>query len=68
MQNVIINYIKMNNNNKKYWKGLAQLNNDAEIEKLAHNEFPEELPIDDFLSDDLSESKTSREIFKIFRF
>ena len=66
MQNVIINYIKMNNNNKKYWKGLAQLNNDAEIEKLAHNEFPEELPIDDFLSDDLSESKTSRRDFLKF--
>jgi len=54
------------NNNKKYWKGLAQLSGDAEIEKLAHNEFPEELPLDDFLSDDLSETTTSRRDFLKF--
>ena len=40
--------------NKKYWKGIGELENDPNIEKLAHNEFAEELPIDDFLSDNLS--------------
>lgn len=52
--------------NKKYWKGLAQLDNDADIEKLAHNEFAEELPLDNFLSEELSETSTSRRDFLKF--
>ena len=36
---------------KKYWKGLAELNNDPIVEKLAQNEFVEEIPVDDFLGD-----------------
>ena len=51
-------------NNKKYWKGLAQLENDSAIEKLSHNEFVEELPLDDFLSEtNLSSTSTSRRDF-----
>ncbi len=49
------------NSKKKYWKGLAELNNDPLIDKLKQNEFSEHLPIAEFLSDDqLSSSKTSR--------
>ena len=46
--------------NKKYWKGIGQLKNDPNIEKLAHNEFSEKLPLDTFLSEDLSHTSTSR--------
>ena len=53
-------------NKKKYWKGLAQLENNSNIEKLAQNEFAEELPIDDFLSNDLSATATSRRDFLKF--
>lgn len=53
-------------NNKKYWKGLAQLDNDSSIEKLSHNEFTEELPLDDFLSKNLSDTSTSRRDFLKF--
>ena len=52
--------------NKKYWKGIGELENDPNIEKLAHNEFAEELPIDDFLSDNLSATSTSRRDFLKF--
>ena len=38
---------------KKYWKGLAQLNNDPIVEKLAQNEFVEDLPVDQFLGDEI---------------
>ena len=31
---------------KKYWKGLAELKNDSLIEKLKHNEFVEEIPVE----------------------
>ena len=36
---------------KKYWKGLAELNNDPIVEKLSQNEFVEDIPVDDFLGD-----------------
>ncbi|MEC7646091.1 MAG: TAT-variant-translocated molybdopterin oxidoreductase [Bacteroidota bacterium] len=52
--------------NKKYWKGIGQLKNDPNIEKLSHNEFAEELPLDDFLSEDLSTTSTSRRDFLKF--
>ncbi|NND16756.1 MAG: TAT-variant-translocated molybdopterin oxidoreductase, partial [Eudoraea sp.] len=51
---------------KKYWKNEAELNpNDSTINKLRYNEFPEEIPVDEFLgdSDTLSESNTSRRDF-----
>ena len=54
---------------KKYWKGLAELNNDPIVEKLRQNEFVEEIPVDEFLADkELSSSSTSRRDFlKFFR-
>ncbi|MBC8266580.1 MAG: TAT-variant-translocated molybdopterin oxidoreductase [Flavobacteriales bacterium] len=52
---------------KKYWKGLAELNNDPIVEKLRQNEFMEEIPVDEFLGDkDLSSSSTSRRDFLKF--
>ena len=53
---------------KKYWKGLAQLNDDPIVEKLAQNEFAEELPVDQFLGDkeNLSATNSSRRDFLKF--
>ena len=52
---------------KKYWKGLAELNNDPIVEKLAQNEFTEEIPVDEFLGDsELTNSSTSRRDFLKF--
>jgi len=52
---------------KKYWKGLADLNNDPIVEKLRQNEFVEEIPVDEFLGDnDLSSTSTSRRDFLKF--
>ena len=54
-------------NTKKYWKGLAELNNDPIVDKLAQNEFVDELPVDEFLSDpDINKSSTSRRDFLKF--
>ena len=61
--NFYINMIKA----KKYWKGLAELNNDPIVEKLAQNEFVEDIPVDDFLGDsDLGSGSTSRRDFLKF--
>ena len=52
---------------KKYWKGLAELNNEPIVEKLAQNEFTEEIPVDEFLADSgLANSSTSRRDFLKF--
>ena len=52
---------------KKYWKGLAELNNDPIVEKLGKNEFVEEIPVDDFLGNNkLSSTSTSRRDFLKF--
>ena len=53
---------------KKYWKGLAQLNNDPIVENLAQNEFIEQLPVDEFLGDqeNLSSTSSSRRDFLKF--
>ena len=51
---------------KKYWKGLAQLNDDPVVEKLAQNEFVEELPVDQFLGNEENLSSTNKTIFDIF--
>ncbi|NNL03019.1 MAG: TAT-variant-translocated molybdopterin oxidoreductase, partial [Eudoraea sp.] len=51
---------------KKYWKSEAELNpNDSIMETLRQNEFPEEIPVDDFLGDEenLSASTTNRRDF-----
>jgi MoCo/4Fe-4S cofactor protein with predicted Tat translocation signal len=37
---------------KKYWKGLEELNNNPEFIKHSQNEFAEQVPVDEFLSDD----------------
>ena len=53
---------------KKYWKGLAQLHDDPIVEKLAQNEFVEELPVEKFLGDkeNLSSTNSSRRDFLKF--
>ncbi len=52
---------------KKYWKGLAELNNDPLVDKLKQNEFVEEIPVDEFLGDkELPASSTSRRDFLKF--
>ena len=54
-------------NKKKYWKGLAQLNDDPKIKKLAENEFSEHLPLDKFLGDkEISNMSSSRRDFLKF--
>ena len=54
-------------NKKKYWKGLAQLNDDPKIKKLAENEFSEHLPLDNFLADkEISNMSSSRRDFLKF--
>ena len=51
--------------NKKYWQSVEELNeNSSVIDTLRNNEFVEEIPTSDFLSDDsLSSSSTSRRDF-----
>src|SRR5699024_12388965 len=52
--------------NKKYWRGVEELNEDSSIIKtLQQNEFTEEIPTDEFLGDKdtLEESSTSRRDF-----
>ena len=69
MQNAIINKrMSKMKTTKKYWKGLAQLNNDPIVDKLAQNEFVEELPIDQFLGNEenLSSTNNSRRDFLKF--
>ena len=52
---------------KKYWKGLAEIHNDPIVEKLKQNEFTEEIPVDEFLSDkDIPATSTSRRDFLKF--
>jgi len=53
---------------KKYWKGLAELNNDLIVDQLKHNEFVEEIPVDEFLGDkeNISSTATSRRDFLKF--
>jgi molybdopterin-containing oxidoreductase family iron-sulfur binding subunit len=51
--------------NKKYWKSVEELNeNSSIVETLRNNEFVEEIPTADFLSDEtLSSSSTTRRDF-----
>ncbi|WP_293894796.1 TAT-variant-translocated molybdopterin oxidoreductase [Flavobacterium sp.] len=52
--------------NKKYWKSVEELNeNSSIVEALRNNEFVEEIPTDEFLSDKeaLSSSSTTRRDF-----
>ena len=52
---------------KKYWTDLNELDNTEQYRKSAENEFPEEVPVDRFLSENhLSESSTGRRDFLKF--
>ncbi len=52
---------------KKYWKGLEELHENPEFVKAAQSEFPEELPVDEFLADSkLGETSTGRRDFLKF--
>lgn len=55
---------------KTYWKGLAEFNQKPLVEKLKQNEFVEEIPVDDFLSDKNipSTSTTRRDFLKFLGF
>lgn len=53
--------------NRKYWKGFEELNETPEFVASTQNEFPQELSVDQFLSDDkLKESSTGRRDFLKF--
>lgn len=55
--------------NKKYWRGVEELNEDSSVIKtLQQNEFAEEIPTDEFLGDKdiLEDSSTSRRDFLKF--
>lgn len=50
---------------KHYWKGLAAFDENVSMEALGQNEFPEEIPVDEFLGNAavLSDSQTTRRDF-----
>ena len=51
----------------KYWRGVEELQEDPEFVENAKNEFPEQVPVDEFLADSkLSETSTSRRDFLKF--
>ena len=53
--------------NRKYWKGLEELNQTPEFLESTKNEFPEELSVNEFLADEkLAESSTGRRDFLKF--
>ena len=53
--------------NRKYWKGLDEANQTPEYMEAAKNEFPQELSVDQFLSDEkLEASSTGRRDFLKF--
>ena len=53
--------------NKKYWKGLEEFHETPEFLERSKNEFPEELSVNEFLSDEkLEESSTGRRDFLKF--
>ncbi len=53
----------MENNEKKYWKGLEELHASPEFVKHKSNEFAEQLPIDELLTDSKVNSPTPRRDF-----
>ena len=54
-------------NVKKYWKGLAELNEDPIVDKLRDNEFVDEIPVDEFLgSEEVGNNITTRRDFLKF--
>lgn len=57
-------------NTKTYWKGLEQLENDPKFVKAQENEFPEDIPVDQFLGDSKLDSTTTnrRDFLKFMGF
>src|SRR5436190_9961271 len=51
---------------KKYWKGVDELHNDAEFVRLKNNEFFEPVPIDEVISKKAEEGLTPRRDFLKF--
>ncbi len=53
---------------KKYWKGIEQLEDTAVAQRLAQNEFVEEIPVDEFLGnkENLESTSTTRRDFLKF--
>src|ERR1700761_1560365 len=49
--------------NKKYWKGLEELNNTPEFVEKNKNEFPEPIPLEDVLESGGLQNKTPRRSF-----
>ncbi|NBV14336.1 MAG: hypothetical protein EBS07_09760, partial [Sphingobacteriia bacterium] len=56
--------------NKTYWQGVEVLDSTAEFQKHRHDEFAEELPLEEVLSDTVSSSLRSdrRSFLKMFGF
>lgn len=53
---------------KKYWKGLEELDATPEFEELAQKEFPEELPVEMFGNQNESNSASRRDFLKMLGF
>lgn len=55
---------------KRYWKGVEELRNDAEFVRLKNNEFFEELPVDEVLGNkaDTKEATPRRDFLKFMGF
>src|SRR6187402_109280 len=51
---------------KKYWKGIEELRNDAEFVRLKNNEFYENLPLDEVISKKAAGEVTPRRDFLKF--
>lgn len=59
----------MAENTKQYWQGVEVLNQDSEFLKHRHDEFAEELPLEEVLSENSSNLKSNRRDFlKMFGF
>lgn len=58
----------MEENNKRYWKGLEELTNDAEFVKNAENEFPEYLPVNESHSSGDGLESNRRDFLKLVGF
>src|SRR4249920_1224628 len=55
---------------KKYWKGVEELNDDAEFVRLKNNEFYEHLPLDEIVNEKAENTATTprRDFLKFLGF
>lgn len=58
----------MENGIKKYWRSVEELHNSPQFVQEASNEFAEELPLDEILSDSSALSSNRRDFLKMFGF